>query len=441
MSLDGLFEFLRIPSISADGAHTGDVERAAEWVVGLVEQGGGHAAVVNWHGSPLVVGELTASRDTTTAPDVFCYGHFDVQPVDPVELWESDPFEPEIRGGWLYGRGAADDKGQLWMLLTAAAALAHEGRLPVNVRVICDGEEEIGGRSLAEFVAADARGAKACIVFDGGMLDRRTPVLNLGLRGLCYLHMRVQTAERDLHSGLYGGAAVNALHVLLRCLDAVVGRDGELPTELQRGARPPAPEEVDGWSVLRSGRQVLDEQGALPLNGAVGDDFYLRTWARPAVDVNGIEGGSARLLKTVMPAVAHANLSMRLAPGQDVDEMAGALERLLRAAAPPRAQVDVSVVSRVQPALFSRDALPIKLASQVFENVTGFTPVLVRSGGSLPFAAALAGRGIPFVGTGFDLPEGNVHSPNERLLVDHIPLGIEVARGLLMAFAQLQDAH
>jgi acetylornithine deacetylase/succinyl-diaminopimelate desuccinylase-like protein len=435
--LEELYEFLRIPSVSADPARAGDVRAAGRWVCDFVERAGGKAELVDWEGAPLAIGELRASANAGEAPDIMCYGHFDVQPPDPLDLWESDPFEPEIRDGWLYARGVADDKGQLWMQLVAAAALAKEGTLPVNVRFICDGEEETGGRSVCEFIAADERGAKACIVFDGGMLARGIPIFNLGLRGMCYLHVTVRSGQHDLHSGLFGGAVLNALHALLQSLAAILPVNGALPAPLQRGAIPPTAEELASWASLRAGEEVIAEQGAVPADPAAAGHYYLRTWAQPSIDINGIDGGSPYLQKTVTPVVAHANVSMRVVPGQLPEEMALVIEALLKKAAPAGAIVDVELRAATPPALFPHDSRAIQLAASAFEAVAGRRPLFVRSGGSLPLAAALAEKGIPFVGTGFDLPEGNVHSPNERLLMEHVPLGIDVSRKLLVEFAQL----
>src|SRR5690349_501907 len=222
---DELAEFLRIPSVSADSTHKGDVVRAAEWVCGTVQEAGGECEVVDWKGQPLAIGELRASSGNG-APTVLCYGHFDVQPVAPLELWESDPFEPELRDSYLYCRGAVDDKCQLSMLLTAARELARAGELPVNVRFCCDGEEESGGQSIVEFLDADERGADAAIIFDSDMIRRDLPAFNLATRGLVYFHVTVRTGARDLHSGIYGGAALNAAHALAQALCGVVARDG-----------------------------------------------------------------------------------------------------------------------------------------------------------------------------------------------------------------------
>src|ERR1700733_13111057 len=186
---DELSEFLRIPSVSADQAHAGDVSAAGSWVFDLIRAAGGNPELVAWHGQPLAIGELRASRDPEHAPTVLCYGHFDVQPPDPLELWDSAPFEPEIRGEYLYGRGVADDKGQLYLLLSAARELALARELPVNVRFVCDGEEEVGGHSIVDYLQGDERGANAAVIFDSGMIRKGLPAFNVATRGLLYFHV------------------------------------------------------------------------------------------------------------------------------------------------------------------------------------------------------------------------------------------------------------
>ena len=197
---DELAEFLRIPSVSADPARAADVTRAGEWVCEVVRGAGGECEVVDWHGQPLVVGGIPASSDRERAPTVLCYGHFDVQPPDPLELWQSPPFEPEIRGDYLYGRGVADDKGQLYLLLSGARELAQAGELPVNVRFVCDGEEETGGHSIVEFLEADERGADVAVIFDSGMISRGVPAFNVAMRGVAHFHVTLRTGARELES-------------------------------------------------------------------------------------------------------------------------------------------------------------------------------------------------------------------------------------------------
>jgi acetylornithine deacetylase/succinyl-diaminopimelate desuccinylase-like protein len=435
--LEELSELLRIESVSADPERADDVRRAAEWVRDCIREAGGEAELVETDTFPLVVGELRASGGAD-APTVLAYGHFDVQPAAPLDEWESPPFEPTIRDGWLYGRGTADDKGQLYALLKAAAELARAGELPVNVRFACDGEEETGGHQIVEFIAGDQQGADAAVIFDSAMLRRGAPVFHVATRGLVYFHVSVRTGERDLHSGVFGGAALNAVHALMETLRGVLaGENGLLPDELRKGVVPPTEEELAAWRELEPGSQILAEGGARPADPRAADDFYLRTWAEPAVDVNGISGGEPHLQKTVLPVAAEANVSIRLAPGQDPDAIAPIFERLLRDAAPNGADVEVERWSSARPGLIPPDAPAIQLGLDAFERAVGARPLLIRVGGTLPIVPALADKGIPTVLTGFDLPEGNIHSPNERILVEHVALAIDAARELFRAFAAL----
>jgi acetylornithine deacetylase/succinyl-diaminopimelate desuccinylase-like protein len=436
--LDELSEWLRIPSVSADPAHADDVRRAGDWLCRRVRGAGGDCELVDWHGQPLAVGEIRASSGAEDAPTILAYGHFDVQPPAPLDLWDSPPFEATVRDGWLYGRGVADDKGQLFLLLKAAELLARDGALPVNLRFACDGEEESGGHSIVEFLEADDRGADACVIFDSGMIDRGRPAFNVATRGLCYFHIRVRTGLRDLHSGLYGGAALNALHVLASALGAVQPVDGRLPEPLRAGVTPPTDEELESWRALPTGDDELSSQGARAADAGAPEEFYVRTWAEPAVDVHGLEGGSPQLQKTVLPVQADANVSIRLAPGQDPRAIADTFQRLVRAAAPDGADVEIELLASSEPGLIDPSGPALQVALDAFERALGTRPLLIRSGGTLPIVPALGAKGIPTVVTGFALRESNVHSPNERLLLDYVTLGVEAARELLVSWRQLR---
>jgi len=435
--LPELAELIAIPSVSADPAHQGDVAAAAEWVAARVRAMGGEAEVIPWGERPLVVGEVRASTSPESAPTILCYGHFDVQPPDPLDQWESAPFELVQRDGWLYARGIADDKGQLYMLLKAAERLAAAGELPVNVRIACDGEEEIGGHSIVDWVAADERGADAAVVFDSGMVERGVPAFNIAVRGLCYFHVKVRTGLRDLHSGMYGGAALNAMHALMQTLSGVLPRDGRLPDPLRAGIVAPSPEEAAGWSALPAGPAEIAAAGARPADPLAGDEFYLRTWAEPSVDVHGIVGGSPILQKTVIPVEAEANLSIRLVGDQDHVVIAAALEHLLRDAAPAGAEVEVALLSSAPAGLVSADAAAVLLGLDAFEEVLGVRPLLIRSGGAIPLVSALAARGVATVLTGFALNESNIHSPNERIPAEYLPLGVAAAEALYRQLGNL----
>jgi len=434
---DELAEFLRIPSISADPARGADVRHAGEWVCELVRGAGGECELVDWHGQPLAIGELRASNDPENAPTVLCYGHFDVQPPDPLELWESPPFEPEIRGDSLYGRGVADDKGQLYLLLSGARELAQAGELPVNVRFACDGEEETGGHSIVEFLERDDRRADVAVIFDSGMIRPGLPAFNVATRGVAYFHVTMRTGARDLHSGHYGGAALNAAHALIHTLGAVVAVDGRLVEPLRKGLQSPTPEELESWRELPAGADELAEQGARPMDARAADEFYVRTFAEPALDINGIESGSPHIQKTVLPVLAVANVSIRLAPGQQVAEIAAAFKHLMGDAAPRGGELEVELLSSAPPGVVAPDAKALQLGLNAFQRVLGVRPALIRTGGTLPIVSALADQGIATIITGFSLPNANIHSPNERLRVEYVPLGIAAARALFQEFASL----
>jgi acetylornithine deacetylase/succinyl-diaminopimelate desuccinylase-like protein len=432
--LEELFEWLRIPSISADQRHADDVRRAGEWARDFVRRAGGQAELVDTDTFPLLVGEIAASNGASGAPTILLYGHFDVQPPAPLELWESEPFEPEVRDGYIYARGAVDDKGNAFLLLKAAELLAAEGALPVNVRIAFDGEEETGGHSIVDFLEADERGADACIIFDSGMPREDVPAFDLGVRGLIYYHLRLRTAERDLHSGVFGGAALNAAHALMQTLEAVVS----MPGELRAGVIDPTEEERRSWDELDPGATVLEEQGARPADEAAADEFYRRTLASPAVDVHGIAVGEPRLQKTVLPVSAEANVSIRLAPGQEVEQIDAVFQRLLRDAAPEGAELEIERWASSPAGLIPPDSPAVRLAQDAFERVLGKRPLLLRSGGTLPIVPTLADKGIPTILSGFALPSANMHSPNERLLARYVPLGVATARETLVALADLR---
>jgi acetylornithine deacetylase/succinyl-diaminopimelate desuccinylase-like protein len=323
------------------------------------------------------------------------------------------------------------------MLLSAARELARAGELPVNVRFCCDGEEETGGHSIVDFLEADERGADAAVIFDSGMIRRDVPAFNIATRGVIYFHLTLRTGERDLHSGVYGGAALNAAHAMVRTLDALISHDGTLVESLRKGAVAPTDEELRGWAELPAGAAELADQGARPKDERAEADFYLRTFAEPALDVNGIQTGSPILQKTVLPVEALANVSIRLAPGQTVEEIAPEVERLLHEAAPDGAELEVELWASSPPGLVPPDAKAIQLGLDAFEKALGRRPALIRTGGTLPIVPALTDKGIETVITGFGLPDSQIHSPNERLVAAYVPLGISAARELFLAFANL----
>ena len=327
-----------------------------------------------------------------------------------------------------------DDKGNSYLLLKAAEQLASAGELPVNVRIAFDGEEETGGHSIVEFLEADERGADACIIFDSGMPREDVPSFDLGTRGLIYFHVRLSSGERDLHSGMFGGAALNAVHALMQTLEAVVA----VPDELRAGVAPATEEERRSWRELDPGADVLAAEGARPMDPAAAEDFYLRTLAGPA---RGRERPRRRL----------ADPPEDRASGGQPRRTSPSGSRLARtstrsplpssgsfARRRPKAPSSRSSAGRLLPRGSSRPTPRRSSSAQdAFEHALGRRPLLLRTGGTLPIVPALADKGIPTILTGFALPGANVHSPNERLLARYIPLGVAAARETLLAFKAL----
>lgn len=431
-----LADFVAIPSISADPAHADDVRAAGAWICTYLRHAGGTAELIDWHGQPLAIGEIRASHNPD-APTVMVYGHFDVQSPEPLHAWDTPPFEATVRNGWLYGRGTADDKGQLYLLLRAACELSQAKALPVNVRFCCDGEEETGGHSIVDFLKLDDRHVDACVIFDTAMPARGLPAFVIATRGLLFFRLRVRTGLRDVHSGVYGGAAGNALHVLTQSLSAIVPRNGRLPEPLRSGvASEDPPDAPESLATLPSGAEALADAGAVPADDSSAQDFYVRTWSEPSLDIHGISGGSTAQ-QTIVPSLAEAAFSIRLVADQQVQIIAKNVEILLRNAAPPSARLELDLVAATAPARVTSHVPAVELGLDAFERALGVRPCLVRSGGTLPIVSALQERGVPTIVTGFDVPTGSIHAPNERLLIAHIPSGIAAARELFLAFGNL----
>jgi acetylornithine deacetylase/succinyl-diaminopimelate desuccinylase-like protein len=431
--LDELIDWLAIPSISTGGGDPAAIEAAAAWVIERIRAAGGEGELVRiGDGNPLAVGELRA-RDPR-APTVLIYGHYDVQGPGELALWSSPPFEPQIRGGRLYARGASDDKGNFLPLLHVACAMAAGGELGVNVRVLVEGEEERAGESVATWIREDGRGADAAIVFDSGMPDPQTPAITVGLRGVVMLNLELRTAAHNLHSGLYGGSVLNALHVLVGLLEAVrPGPDGRVRAELREGIAAPSQAELESWARLLPGDAVLAASGGRPVYGGAGAEFYERNGADASLDVNRISGGEPR---TVVPAQAQATLSLRLAPGQDPERMHAKLVELLRAALPHGAELEIES-TLAAPSLFAPEQPALALASQALARACGREPAFLRSGGSIPVVAAMAARGYPVIVSGFGLPEDALHAPNESYALASLDWGEAAARELYLALASL----
>ncbi len=431
--LDELIDWLTIPSVSTGGGDPQAIERAAAWVLERVRGAGGEGELVRiGDGNPLAVGELRCAG--AGAPTVLIYGHYDVQGPGPDELWSSPPFAPEVRDGRLYARGAADDKGNFLPLLHVACAMAAAGELPVNVRVLVEGEEEVAGEAVSEWIREDSRGADAAIVFDSGSPDPATPAITVGLRGMVMLNVAVTTAERNLHSGIYGGSVLNALHVLHRVLAEVLpGPDGRVREELRAGILAPSQAELASWKRLPPGEGALALAGGRPVHPGAGAEYYERNGADAALDVNQIAGGERR---TVVPARAEATVSLRLAPGQDPERMRDTLTGLLRSAAPEGAELELGV-QLATPALFDPAQPALRLAADALRRACGAEPAFIRSGGSIPVVAEMAARGYPVIVGGFGLPGDAVHAPNESYALRSLEWGEASARELYLALAEL----
>ena len=412
--LDDLNELLRIPSVSAGRPNPEAIRQAAEWVRDRVLRAGGEAELLGDH-NPIVYGELKANRDG--APDVIVYGHYDVQDVGPADEWESDPFEPTVRNGRLYARGSSDDKGNFLPTLHAACELHAAGELPVNVRVLIEGEEEVGSDQVMEWIANDERGADAAIVFDSGMASEELPAITTACRGGVMLTVTVRVAAMDMHSGIYGGVAPNAIHVLMRMIETL---GPELPEELRAGVAPVSDAERASWADLPPD-----------------PDFHYKTGARPDFEVNGIISGATDELRTILPAFAKANISLRTAPGQNSAELAKVMEKLMRDAAPEGAEVEITG-HIAEPAQFDPESPPLKLAREAFERATGKPPALMRSGGTIPILAAFSERGIQTIVSGFALPEDQIHAPNESYRLESIELNEKTSYELLKALGELR---
>jgi acetylornithine deacetylase/succinyl-diaminopimelate desuccinylase-like protein len=423
--------FLRIPSISALPEHDPDMARAAAFMEQELQRAGAETRITHDGRHPLVHGTV-GPRDGRR---VIVYGHYDVQPIGAPDLWRSPPFEPVVREGNLYARGASDDKGNLFMLLVGAQRLAARGELGVRLDFLIDGEEESGGTSAERWLEADPDPAYAAVIFDAPMIAPGRPAFCVGVRGMLYRRVTLRVADHDAHSGIYGGAALNAAHALHDVIAAVRPRQGRVPAPLAAGVAPPTEQELAAWDELPSGEQVLAEAGLRPADAGAEGAFYTRTTAEPSVEVHGLAAGEPDAVKTNIPAEATATLSVRLAPGQDPESVGDALDALLSEAVPPGAEIEISRHGAASPAVVDPGHPALAAAADGVEHAVGVRPVPVRTGGSIPIIAAFGSKGIPVVLTGFGLPDDGIHGPNEHIRVEHLSLGARAAMGMFRALA------
>ncbi|CAN5266638.1 dipeptidase [soil metagenome] len=430
--LPELLELMSIRSVGADPAEAESMAAAARWLDTRLTALGAETELVREGRESVLLASIPAQVWPETATTLLVYGHFDVQPIGDPEQWDSPPWEGTIRDGWLYGRGSIDTKGHLMMYLEALRAVLARGELRANVRLVIDGAEESGGELALDIMRERHEGIDGVVIFDGPMIAKGRPAFYSAARGVLAYRLTLRTAARDLHSGQFGGAAMNALHVLVRVLSSVVpGPDGLLPEPLRAGIRPLPPEIVERLPELPTAEQLLGGEGSHPADEFVVDNMYTRLWSEPSLEVNGVSGGETQVTHMVIPAVAEASLSLRLGPGQDPAAIAEALDGLLRAALPPGAALEIEHRGSAPPALPPSEGPVLDVAREAFTEVIGTEPITVRAGGSLPLLSVFGDLGIPTVMTGMDLPEGNIHAPNERLWLDHLPAGTAILERIL----------
>ena len=427
--LDELKALLAIPSISALPQHAQDVRRCAEWCADEMRRIGlQNVRLIETPGNPVVYGDWLNAPD---APTILFYGHYDVQPVDPVELWESPPFEATVRDGEIYARGAADDKGQVFMHFKAVEAhLKQNGRLPVNMKFMIEGEEEVGSAHLDDFVRnhKSELSADVVVISDSPMFARGVPSICYGLRGLVYFQIDLRGSSTDLHSGSFGGAVANPAIVLSQMLSQMKDRSGRVKiTGFYDDVVPLTDDERKAWETLPFNEKKYRKDFGIPkVFGETGYSTLERTWARPTFEVNGLLSGfTGEGAKTVLPAVAMAKVSMRLVPNQDPDKIAKLFEAYVQDIAPKTMEVKVTRMHGGKPWMTSYDNVYVQAAARAIERGFGQKPVLTREGGSIPVVSTFQEElGVPSVLFGVGLPDENAHAPNEKLDVSNFHNGI-----------------
>jgi acetylornithine deacetylase/succinyl-diaminopimelate desuccinylase-like protein len=441
--LEELKALLAIPSVSALPQHAGDVKRCADWCADEMRRIGlQHVRLIETPGNPVVYGDWL---EAAGAPTILFYGHYDVQPVDPLELWESPPFEATIRDGEIYARGSADDKGQVFMHFKAVEAhLKQNGRLPVNIKFILEGEEEVGSVNLDEFIRSHKGelDADVVVISDSGMFARGVPSICYGLRGLVYFQLDLRGSNTDLHSGSFGGAVANPAMVLAQVLAQMKDRGGRIKIPgFYDDVAPLQEEERKAWAALPFNEKQYKKDFGIPkLFGETGYTTLERTWARPTFEVNGLLSGfTGEGAKTVLPAVAMAKVSMRLVPNQSPETIARLFDDYVKKVTPKTVELKVTRMHGGKPWMTSYDNPFVQAAARAIEKGFGQKPVFTREGGSIPVVSTFQEElGLPSVLFGVGLPDENAHAPNEKLDVANFHGGIiasailydEIAKGL-----------
>jgi acetylornithine deacetylase/succinyl-diaminopimelate desuccinylase-like protein len=431
-----LVELLSIPSVSTDKQRATDVGRAAQWVQRRLKAAGcTRAQIYKTDGHPIVYGEWLGAPGR---PTILVYGHYDVQPVDPLELWKTPPFEPTVRGGKIYARGASDDKGQVIVHVNALEAhLANAGKCPVNLKFVIEGEEEIGSDSLEPFIR-EHKSMLACdamVVSDTAMFDKGVPSICYGLRGLTYLEISMRGTDTDLHSGSYGGSVVNPANALTEMLAKLKDARGRvtIPGFYANVRRLTVAERRAFNSLPHSDAKYKKAIGAPDLFGESNYSTLERVWVRPSLDINGIWAGfTGEGAKTVIPAVAHAKVSMRLVPDQTPKEIYRKAAAYIKKLAPKSVKVTVRDLHGGDAWVAPTDAPALKAAGKAIKRAFGRNPVFVREGGSIPIVPAFEHiLKVPVVLMGIGLPDDNLHAPNEKLDLDQFYRGIQASAYLM----------
>jgi acetylornithine deacetylase/succinyl-diaminopimelate desuccinylase-like protein len=434
-------DFVRIPSVSAKAEHKADMSRAADWLVErMLEAGLQIAEVMPTEGHPVVVGEW---RGAPNAPTLLVYGHYDVQPPEPLKLWTTPPFEPEVRDGRLFGRGAADDKGQIFLHLKAVEAhIAVHGRLPVNVVFVVEGEEEIGSPHLEPFLLKNRARFQcdAVLISDTSMFAPGLPAITIGLRGLAYMEVHVEGPDRDLHSGEYGGAVLNPGNTLSRIIAQLQDDDGRVTIPgFYDDVRDLDQRELAALRDLPFDEGSVEEEvGVSPKGGEKGYSVLERLWTRPTLDVNGILCGyTGEGAKTVLPSAAMAKISMRLVPDQEFRDIEQKFIRHVESLAPEGVRVRAEALHG-GPAWYAEPRGPMfDAAREALAEAFGAEPVFIRGGGSIPIVAGFEQTfGVPVVLIGFGLAGDNLHAPNESMVVDNYVNGI---RAVALLYDKLEQ--
>ena len=439
--LEQLKDFLRIPSISALSEHKPDMQKAAEWLKDSFRQAGlENLSIDETEGHPVVYGDWLHAEGK---PTILFYGHYDVQPVDPLNLWESGPFEPEVRDNKLYARGASDDKGQVFMHVKAVEALMNEnGSLPVNVKFIIEGEEEVGSPNLEKYIEENKEklAADIIVISDTGMYGPGKPAICYGLRGLAGVQIDVKGAKGDLHSGIYGGGVQNPIHAISEILASFHDQEGTIAVDgFYDDVRPLADEERAAYEALNFDEDALmQEIGVGELFGEKGYSYLERTWTRPTLEVNGVFGGfSGEGIKTVLPSEAGAKITCRLVPDQDPEDIVKKLKAHIEKHKPAGVTVTVSEFDKGKPFITPFDHPAIQAAGKSYEKVYDVPTAFTRMGGSIPIVAAFDEiLNLPVVLMGFGLSSENFHAPNEHFHLENFDKGLRVIGDYYYELAQ-----